>query len=338
MPTTLESTPRPIPTDPDRPSCDRRLVDYVGRHGALSISHVMVALGLGQTAAYDRVAALIEAGLIERLGTLSGEPSLLRATREGLRCAGLGMAPAVVSPGSVDHWLRCASVALRLEALHGAHRILTVRELIVAERHEERPIASAKIGELPNGAPRLHRPDLVVLPPGHPLVRFHQERTGPSSSAPDGNQARRTGKDDEAFNFSRSHSDRESGFPGPSSPRTQGGGQGERTDSCVTRRPPTEDTGMRSAPAGLIAVEVELTPKSPKRLREIIRGWRRASWIAEVHYLCEPGQTRRAVERAVEKLHAADRVRIEELPRARSEQASINRSSRCEQSASRCSK
>jgi hypothetical protein len=72
---------------------------------------------------------------------------------------------------------------------------------------------------------------------------------------------------------------------------------------------------MRSVPEGLIAVEVELTPKSPKRLREIIRGWRRASYVAEVHYLCEPGQTRRAVERAVEKLHAGDRIVIEELSR-----------------------
>jgi hypothetical protein len=315
MPNTLESTRRQITTDINRPSGDRRLVNYVGRHGAVSISHVMAAHGLGQTAAYDRVAALIEAGLIERLGTLPGEPSLLRTTRAGLRYAGLGMAPAVVSPGSVDHWLRCASVALGLEACHGANRILTVRELILAERHEERPIASAKIGELPNGAPRLHRPDLVVLPEAHPLVRFHEWGSGRKRPAPDGNQVQGAREDDEAFDFSRPHSDRESELPGPSSPRTQGGGQGERTHSCVTRRPPTEDTGMRRVPGGLIAVEVELTPKSPKRLREIIRGWRRASWVEEVHYLCEPGQTRRAVERAVEKLHASDRVRVEEVPR-----------------------
>ena len=82
------------------------------------------------------------------------------------------------------------------------------------------------------------------------------------------------------------------------------------------RDPRTEDTGMRSVPAGLIAIEVELTPKSPKRLREIIRGWRRATWVDEVRYHCEPGQTRRAVERAVEKLHAGDRIVISDaVPR-----------------------
>lgn len=65
--------------------------------------------------------------------------------------------------------------------------------------------------------------------------------------------------------------------------------------------------------AGVIAIEVELTPKSPRRLREIVRGWRRARWVSQVEYLCEPGPTRRAVERAVEQLHASDRVRVEGL-------------------------
>ena len=49
--------------------------------------------------------------------------------------------------------------------------------------------------------------------------------------------------------------------------------------------------------AGPIAVEVELTPKAPRRLEAIIRAWRRASWVAEVRYLCAPGATRRALER-----------------------------------------
>jgi hypothetical protein len=351
----------PSPLAPSGAGPDREVVSYVGRHGAVSIPHLVSAFGICRAAAYRRVAALIDAGLLERLDLLRGEPALLRATRPGLRYAGLGMAPAVVSPGSVDHWLRCASVALRLEALHGAHRILTARELIAAERHEERPIASAKIGELADGRPRLHRPDLVVLPEGHPLAkvgRLHihggadvdsasgsgdpdrdsglpgptsdrragqrfaahprtRPRGGSDPSEISGHQ-QREGSEAEALMRAREISgdpDRDSGFPGPSSPRTQGGGQGERTDPCVTRGRPTEDTGMRSVPGGLIAVEVELTPKSPKRLREIVRGWRRASWVAEVHYLCEPGQTRRAVERAVEKLHASDRVRITEVPR-----------------------
>lgn len=63
---------------------------------------------------------------------------------------------------------------------------------------------------------------------------------------------------------------------------------------------------------GTIAVEVELTPKAPRRLEELIRAWRRARWVGEVRYLCAPGQIRRAVERAVQKLRAESRIGIEE--------------------------
>lgn len=193
----------------------------------------MAALGVGRTAAYRRVAVCIEGGLLERLNLLRDEPSLLRATRAGLRYAGLGFGPAVVSPASVDHWLRCAATALKLGEEFGAERILSERELRLLERIEGRPVASAQVGELPSGAPRLHRPDLAVITDGRP-----------------------------------------------------------------------------------IAIEVELTPKAPHRLMGLIRSWRRASWVGEVRYYCEPGQTRRAVERAIEKTHAGDRIRVlEVMPR-----------------------
>jgi len=190
----------------------------------------MAALGVGRTAAYRRVAACIEGGLLERLDLLRAEPSLLRASRAGLRYAGLGLAPAVVSPGSVDHWLRCATTALKLGEEFGAECVLSERALWLAERIEEQPIVSAQVGELPSGGPRLHRPDLAIL---------------------------------------------------------------------TEERP--------------IAVEVELTPKAPRRLEGLIRSWRRAGWVEEVRYYCEPGPTRRAVERAVQKTHAEERIRILEV-------------------------
>jgi hypothetical protein len=46
----------------------------------------------------------------------------------------------------------------------------------------------------------------------------------------------------------------------------------------------------------MIAIEVELTPKTPSRLQRLIRAWRYAvgfGVVAEVHYHCAPGQTRR---------------------------------------------
>jgi hypothetical protein len=222
--------PKPIVAGRSR---DRELVRYVGRHGVVTIEHVMGAMGVGRTATYRRVAACVQRGLLERLDLLRSEPRLLRATRAGLRYAGLGLPLAVVSAGSADHWLRCASTAQLLGEEFDPTQILTERELVLAEQIEGRPIASAKIGELPGGSPQLHRPDLAVL-----------------------------------------------------------------TDE------------------GPIAIEVELTPKAPRRLQGVIRAWRRASWVAEVRYYCAPGSTRRAVERAVAEMRAEERVRIfEAVPR-----------------------
>ena len=212
---------------------DLELLRYVGRHGVVRIGQVMAAMDAGRTVTYDRVAACVEAGLLERLELVRSEPGLLRATREGLRYAGLGLPLAVISPGAVDHWLRCASTAQLLGRHFGHERVLTEREIALTEQIEERPIASAEVGTLPNGAPRMHRADLAVL-----------------------------------------------------------------------------------AEAGTIAIEVELTPKSPQRLQALMRGWRRAvaaRVVAEVHYHCAPGQTRRAVERAVAKVHAQEVIAIGEV-------------------------
>ncbi len=194
------------------------------------IGQVMVAMEAGRTVTYDWVAACVEAGLLERLELVRSEPGLLRATRDGLRYAGLGLRVAEVSPGAVDHWLRCATTAQLLGKRFGHDRVLTEREIVLAEQIEERPIASAEVGTLPNGAPRMHRADLAVL-----------------------------------------------------------------------------------ADSGTIAIEVELTPKSPQRLQALMRAWRYSVGrrvVAEIHYHCAPGQTRQAVERAVAKVYAQEFIAI----------------------------
>jgi hypothetical protein len=132
-------SPPPAGAYPLRRCRDRELLTYVGRHGIVSMAHVMSALGVGQTAAYRRVASCIDAGLLERIDFLRGEPNLLRATRSGLRYAGLAMPPAVVSPGAVDHWLRSATTAHLLAERFGRERVFTERDLALAERHERRP-------------------------------------------------------------------------------------------------------------------------------------------------------------------------------------------------------
>ncbi len=121
---------------------DRELVRLVGRHGVLTVEQVMRATGVGRTATYRRVAVLIEAGLLERIDLLRSQPTLLHANREGLRYAGLAMPVARVSPGTVDHWLRCATVALDLGEHYGHDRVLTEREIPVAVPQQQSEIAA----------------------------------------------------------------------------------------------------------------------------------------------------------------------------------------------------
>ncbi len=214
---------------------DRELAALVGRHGVLTVEQAMRATGVGRTATYRRAAALIEAGLLERLGLLRSCPSLLHVTRDGLRYAGLAMPVAKVSPGAVDHWLRCATAALDLGERYGHDRVLTERDILAVEFLEGRPLVKIPVGPTRSYRnQRLHRPDLIV---------------------------------------------------------------------CVEE--------------GRIAVEVELTPKAPRRLEELFRAWRSAVARGEVihaRYLCEPGQTRRLVERIVKKTQTERYIQIGEAP------------------------
>jgi hypothetical protein len=64
---------------------------------------------------------------------------------------------------------------------------------------------------------------------------------------------------------------------------------------------------------------VELTPKAPRRLYELMRARRQAvgsGAVKEVHYLCAPGQSRAAAERAVAKVSAEKFIAIAEAVEA----------------------
>jgi hypothetical protein len=226
-----DTAENPLALDPPSPPRDRdeELVRFVGRHGLVAIRHVMAELGVGRTAAYRRVGTCLDAGLLERVDLLRTEPGLLRATRDGLRYAGLGLPLAKVSPGTIKHLLRCTSTALRLGEHYGHDRVRSEREIVLAEQIAGKALASADLGER-HGRTRLHRPDLAVL-----------------------------------------------------------------------------------ADQGTIAIEVELHPKAPRRLYALIRAWRWAIGqgpVSEVHYHCAPGQTRKAVERAVYKVKAEQFISI----------------------------
>ncbi len=209
------------------PARDWEIVRWVGRLGAVTLDQLRLRFTLGRTAAYRRVAACVEGELLERVDLLRGQPALIRATRRGLRMTGLPLGVAQAPPELVGHWIACGWVALSLEREFGAQALLSEREIRWAERWESRAIASAKLGENPDGSDRLHLPDLAT-------VVEHKA----------------------------------------------------------------------------LAIEVELTPKGPKRLEAIVKAWRRARWLDGVRYYVSAGATRRGVERAVERVRATERVEV----------------------------
>ena len=130
--------------------------------GAVEVGHVRKRWRIGRSVGYALVARLVDAGLVERVATLPGDPTLLRASEQGTVYAGLGLPAAKISPGQVDHWLACADVALWAEGRWGIESVISERELRFTEQDPRHPIASCVVGELPGGRPMLHRPDLVV--------------------------------------------------------------------------------------------------------------------------------------------------------------------------------
>jgi len=208
---------------------DWEIVTWVARIGAVTIEQIRTRFQLGRTVGYRRVAACAEAGLLERVDLLRGQPALIRATRRGLRFSGTGLGVAQAPPELVGHWITCADVALLLEAEFGWGAIRSEREIRALERGLGRPLASASLGDSGEGE-RFHRADLAVV----------------------------------------------------------------RDDSVV-------------------AVEVELTPKAPRRLEQIVRAWRRARAIESIRYYVPQGATSRAVERAIASVHAGERVQLHSL-------------------------
>jgi hypothetical protein len=84
-------------------------------------------------------------GLLEHKRLLHNTPGLYVASAEGL------------------HAWELASTAVALHARLPAWRELSERELRALEHEEQRPIASALLGELPGGRAALHRRDLALL-------------------------------------------------------------------------------------------------------------------------------------------------------------------------------
>ncbi len=69
------------------------------------------------------------------------------------------------------------------------------------------------------------------------------------------------------------------------------------------------DLAVISPDGRVLAVEIELSIKAPRRLAAICRGWARARHVSHVYYLAEAAPAR-AVSRAIAETRAGDRITV----------------------------
>jgi transposase len=143
---------------------DRSVVAWIAVIGAVSAHDVMARFGVGRTVAYRRLARLVNQGLLTRARLVYGQPALYTATREGLAWAGLSqLDPARVGVATTRHWALCSRLAVQLERVERVE-VWGEPRLRAAELEAGGAVASARLGDLPDGRPRLRRPDLVLFP------------------------------------------------------------------------------------------------------------------------------------------------------------------------------
>jgi hypothetical protein len=144
---------------------DRAIVEWVGRLGAARAADVMAQFGMGRTAAYRRLSALVECGLLDAVRLLHGEPALYVATRAGLTWAQLSRyEPCRVGVVTARHYALCARLSVELDRTEPYVEVWSERDVRVTELDAGRAVASAELGRLPDGRPRLRRADLVLVP------------------------------------------------------------------------------------------------------------------------------------------------------------------------------
>ncbi len=142
------------------------LLRWAAGLGVITAEALAARAELTQGAARARLLTAERAGLLTRSRPLADVPALYMLTRAGVSASGLrGLEPARLSAASAAHAAKCAAVAVALERAYPDHRVMGERELRRQERASGRPFASAVIGA-GDGAPLLHRPDLVLWPEG----------------------------------------------------------------------------------------------------------------------------------------------------------------------------
>jgi hypothetical protein len=155
--------PRPVP---ERASERAAILRWTAGLGAITAGALTLRTDIPPPSARARLGAAERAGLLRGHRLLAGAPTLYTLTAAGQRACGSPRGPSRVSASGARHLAVCAHVAAGLARCYPDHEILGEPEL----RHRERGGdvgASVELGRPHAGAVRRHRPDLLLLPPGH---------------------------------------------------------------------------------------------------------------------------------------------------------------------------
>jgi len=145
---------------------DAEILRWIGGLGAAGAEHVMGRFDMGQSWAYVRLSRLVCDRLLEQKTLLHRKPGLYIATADGLRSCGLERLGLYgISPGGFEHAQEVTSAAVGLHRGFPGWEILSEREIRAEESDRNELVASAKVGELPDGRPAFHRPDLALVSP-----------------------------------------------------------------------------------------------------------------------------------------------------------------------------
>jgi hypothetical protein len=132
------------PDGPELTDRDVEILKWITTHGVVTAEFVgrrffwrSKAKGYGKWAAYRRLAALEQMGLVKRDKIFVGEPAVIRVTKPGAELADVGLRPARLILSELRHTLAVVVLAEGLQAQHKGSELTTERQLR-AERYRRR--------------------------------------------------------------------------------------------------------------------------------------------------------------------------------------------------------
>ena len=161
---------------------DLRVLAFMAEHRLVVADHIRALLGVSASVAYRRLQALRELGLVSRERLFYARPDAYRIKGAGLGAIDSRLPPPRVDWRSYAHDLGLAWLWLAAQrgALGEVKEVISERQLRSHDgtvRHGDEVLGVRLGGHGPNGRPRLHYPDLLLVDPHGRRIAVELERS-----------------------------------------------------------------------------------------------------------------------------------------------------------------